>query len=1176
MKKVHYLIWFALFAIVSSPIWGQTQKTWEVNREKATSQRSYPYVTGAKQGAFILNELPNISIRKNPIQKLSAEAIPESKDLYGFSMTNNIDGSLTGVVKFNTANPAAIEHIGRSSEEVRAGAFADDKYYMIALAEETYPKGLYTADISSGELTLVADYMYDELVRGPIDMSYDYTTETMYMLANSDEFRYISALRKVNLETGEQTLVTDNMGRYFRTLSVDMEGNMFGIDDMGKLFKIDKQSGQGTEIGPTGRMPIFWQTMEFDRSTGVLYWLCCEGSHYSELCIVDPSNATTTSLGLLATGEGEQVVALHVPFKMCEPGAPARVSGASVVADATGRNSAVISWTNPDKTYSGDNLTAIDKVEILRDGKLVKTLTGAEPGKKSEWTDEVPEAGIYMYKLLPYSSEGAGVPKYISVYIGHDLPAAVNNAKAVRVNANSIALSWDAATIGINNGYLDMASIRYKITRLNDNKVLAEGLTETSFTDNTIKELARYTYDIEVSNADGTGGVTTTNYVVTGPVQEIPLKADFAKETDANLWTCIDNNGDGNTFVLKYDYSTEATEYIYPTSYTLQADDWLVSPALNLHSGKYYKVMVGAKCGFVIYPEQFSIYLIKNMDLANAVKLGDDFVIDSDRIVTCRANIDNAEGGEYTIGIRCTSPAASEYFAISAVSIEENHDGNIRGDVWDNNDKPVMGLVVSVEGTEFSAVTNEKGEFEIKNIPAGNYNLRCTKLGYKDTPYAITVKEQETQNVELDVLIRNQYTLSGTVKSEYGKVLSNADISVSGYNTYIAKSDENGIFKVEKVYEAEEAYQVVATKAFYQNAIGNAAITTADTNIELILKDKILPPIAASVAIEKGNETPTVQWIQPGEDIAVKHYSDNFFSTLGAEDGDSHTLMGIMRRQPIAIEEINWKVLIEDETINVVILALDEAGNVTSDILYIDEDAPNVPWSGTHYVLQERVVAPHGCFIGLSRDAGSLKLVTSKSDDKYPFVPEMNGTIDDYTQSTEVQFVETMGEEYKENFSIDYKGLFFANDEAPAVSYNVYRLDGNNAETLLTAEPVSDRSLSDISWASLVDGTYKYSVEAVYGNKELSERTESNIITKTGVGIKGVQTLKCYAEVSADRSQLLFSQQVDAAEMMSIDGIVVAKDRNVITLPLMGLGTGIYIVRMQKDNAWYTQKVMIK
>ena len=153
-------------------------------------------------------------------------------------MTNNIDGSLTGVVKFNTANPAAIEHIGRSSEEVRAGAFADDKYYMIALAEETYPKGLYTADISSGELTLVADYMYDELVRGPIDMSYDYTTETMYMLANSDEFRYISALRKVNLETGEQTLVTDNMGRYFRTLSVDMEGNMFGIDDMGKLFKI--------------------------------------------------------------------------------------------------------------------------------------------------------------------------------------------------------------------------------------------------------------------------------------------------------------------------------------------------------------------------------------------------------------------------------------------------------------------------------------------------------------------------------------------------------------------------------------------------------------------------------------------------------------------------------------------------------------------------------------------------------------------------------------------------------------------------------------------------------------------------------------------------------------------------------------------------------------------------
>lgn len=1176
MKKVHYLIWFALFVVLSAQMWGQTQKSWKVDRKKATFQKSSPYFAGTAKSVLSLNELPTISIRKNPLQKIAASVGVENKDLYGFSMTNLIDESLTGLVKFNTANPVTVEHIGNSSEDVRAGAFANDKYYMIAL-EGNYPKGLYTADVTTGNLTLVADYMYNELVRGAIDMSYDYSTETMYMITNSDGVRYMTALRTVDLETGEQTVITDNMERYYRTLSVNMDGEMYGIDGDGILCKINKQTGLGTEVGSTGRFPLFFQTMEFDRVTGVLYWLCCEGSHYSELCIIDPSNATTASLGQLATGEGEQVIALHVPFKMCEPDTPAKVSDLTAVADVTGKNRVVISWTNPDKTYAGDNLTALDKVEILRNGEVVKTLTGAEPGKKSEWTDDVSIAGTYIYKLLPYNSNGAGVPKNVSVYIGHDLPAAVNNAKAIRANANSIALSWDAAAIGINNGYLDISSIRYKITRSNDHKVLAENLVETSFIDNTIKELARYTYDIEVFNDDGIGGVTTTNYVVTGPVQEIPLKADFTKETDAGLWTCVDNNGDDNTFVLMYNYSTEATEYIYSTSFALQADDWLVSPIVHLQAGKYYKVVVGAKCSDATSPEQFSIYLIKNMDIANAVKLGEDFVIDTENIVTnCRVNIDNAEGGDYAIGICCTSPASSDFFAVTAVAIEENHDGNVRGDVWDNKGNPVTGLVVSVEGTEFSAVTSDKGEFEIKNVPAGTYNLRCTKLGYKDTPYAVTIKELETKNVELNVTIRNQYTLSGIVKNEYGKVIPNTAIVVSGYNSYTAKSAENGTFKIDKVYETEDAYQVVASKTFYQSTTENTLVVTADTNIELTLKDKILPPVSANVAIEEGADVPTIQWMQPGEDITVKLYSDNFSSTFGAQDGDSHTLLGLLCKQPIVLEEINWSVLVEDEKINVVILALNEAGNVTSDILYIDEEAPNVAYEATQYKLKEHVAAPHGCFIGLSCDAGSLNLVLAGADDEYPFVPGVNGVIEDYTQSTKISFLENHIENADENFSIDYKGQLLADDEAPGVAYNVYRKDGNDIESQVNTVPSTANSLTDVAWTSLIDGTYKYSVEAVYKNNELSARTETNSIIKSITSIEDTEKMECHAEVSADGTQLLFSQQVDTAELLAIDGAMVAKDKNIIKLPLMKLGAGIYIVKMQKDNVWYTQKVLIK
>lgn len=1176
MKKVHYLIWFALFVITGIPVGGQTQKTWEMNGQKSTVPRSSPYVAGSERGVAFRNGLPNVSIRKNPLQKVAFAVAADGKDLYGFSMTNMEDESFTGIVRFNTSSPSTVVHIGRSAEWVRAGAYANDKYYLIAL-DGLYPKGLYTADITTGELTLVADYMHNENVRGSMDMSYDYSTETMYMLTNSDKVSGASALRTVDLKTGEQGVVTDDMGRYVRTLSVNMEGEMYGIDGDGMLCKIDKKTGKGTDIGSTGRQPLFFQTMEFDRETGVLYWLACDADHYSELCTVDPGNGTTTSLGLIGTGEGEQIVALYVPFKLSEPGAPAKVSGLSVVPDAKGENRAEIGWTNPDKTYEGGELATIDKVELFRNGELIQTWTGVRPGTKSGYTDQVPEAGIYTYKVVPHNSAGAGVAKSVSRYIGHDLPAAVHHAKAVRVNKNSVALTWDAATAGINNGYVDLSSVRYKVTRLNDHKVLAEALAETSFTDDTILELARYTYQIEVFNSDGKGGVTTTNYVVTGPAQELPLFSDFAKETDAGLWTCIDNNGDGNTFALMYNYSTKATEYVYATSFDLQADDWLVSPVVNIRKGKYYKVVVGAKIGYAVYPERFSIYLIKDMDIANAVKLGEDFVIDVERVVVgCRVNIDDAEGGEYSIGIRCTSPAASDHFAVTAVAIEENHDGNIRGDVWDNKDHPVEGLVVSVEGTDFNALTNDKGQFEIKNVPAGDYALRCTKLGYKDTPYAVTVKELETQTVELNVTIREQSVLSGFVKNEYGRGLPDVNVNVSGYHTYATKSDGNGAFRIEGVYEAADAYQVIASKAFYQNATENALDTGTGFNLNLTLNDKILAPATVNAIIEDGARVPAVRWVQPGEDLAVVLHSDEFSSTLGAQDGDAHTLLGLMCRQPFALEELNWKVFIEDETINVVVLGLDETGKVTSEVLYIDEEASNVPYESTNYRLKERVIAPRGCFIGLSRDSGSLSLLTVSNDEEHPFVPQLNGVIDDYTQSAEVQFTENLGEGYDENFYMDYKGMLLADEGAPSVTYKVYRKDGNAVESALTPDPLSVMSLQDAAWNTLADGVYHYSVEAVYENAKVSGRTESNALTKSRTGIRESEATKSYAEVSADQTRLIFSRTVDFVEIITVSGTIVQKGKHVSSLPITNLGAGIYMVRMQNDHTCHTQKIIIK
>jgi hypothetical protein len=57
----------------------------------------------------------------------------------------------------------------------------------------------------------------------------------------------------------------------------------------------------------------------------------------------------------------------------------------------------------------------------------------------------------------------------------------------------------------------------------------------------------------------------------------------------------------------------------------------------------------------------------------------------------------------------------------------------IRGVILNGlNDEPLTGVTVSVEGTELSAVTDQKGKFTIKGITPGTYNVKILKVGYTE------------------------------------------------------------------------------------------------------------------------------------------------------------------------------------------------------------------------------------------------------------------------------------------------------------------------------------------------------------------------------------------------------------------------------------------------------------
>lgn len=93
----------------------------------------------------------------------------------------------------------------------------------------------------------------------------------------------------------------------------------------------------------------------------------------------------------------------------------------------------------------------------------------------------------------------------------------------------------------------------------------------------------------------------------------------------------------------------------------------------------------------------------------------------------------------------------------------QNSKATVSGIVLTNSGKPAEGASVALKGTAVSALTNEKGEYEIKAAP-GKYVLLITYMGYKSSRVQITVNQEgksvENITMEEDMAILNEVNIN--------------------------------------------------------------------------------------------------------------------------------------------------------------------------------------------------------------------------------------------------------------------------------------------------------------------------------------------------------------------------------------------------------------------------------
>lgn len=579
----------------------------------------------------------------------------QAKDIIGFMTGNGNPESIPiGIYRFDSETLQQ-EMLSNMMVGFWGGAYAADKYYLIYSSDyQGYIyNGLSSFDIDSRTLDAIAPSQPYQCS----DMTYDVTTGTMYGLQIKYGGEDIDpTLISIDLKNGMSTDI-GTVSTPIAAIACNNWGELYGMGYNGNLYSIDKQSGALVLIGNTdiATDQSQAQSMEFDRETGILYWSCLSTAQDALLVRLNIySNSPVIEQKVMKNNA--LIVGLHIPVTPIAPQAPAAPEQLKIKS-ANGK--AILTWTNPSKTYTGQELTQLTRIEIVRNNEIIHTIENPVPGAEMTWEDASDEIANGNFRYALYGRNDAGRSEGISkkLIVGDDVPGIVTDFKLTALD-NKARLTWTAPAIGKNGGELTPENLRYTLTRFPDRKEFTD-ISGTSFTDETIETPAYYSYHIVCYNKTGKGNEAVSAKTIVGQPITVPYTTDFSNELLAAQWKVVDANQDQAT------WTWQDGKFVYPFCFSQNADDHLISVPFSLEKGVNYAVKYTIHApNMFSSPEHFTL------------KMGEQVLDDlkdfnneapEERTVTFTV----AESGNYSFTLSAYSPKDNWQIVISNFSVEK-------------------------------------------------------------------------------------------------------------------------------------------------------------------------------------------------------------------------------------------------------------------------------------------------------------------------------------------------------------------------------------------------------------------------------------------------------------------------------------------------------------------------
>lgn len=400
--------------------------------------------------------------------------------------------------------------------------------------------------------------------------------------------------------------------------------------------------------------------------------------------------------GIHAISDADQFRLMVANFLVeagAEPTAPAAVTDFAV-AQTPNVLEAVVSFKAPTKTVAGDDLTDLTKIDVLRDGNVINSISPS-----INWV--AADQGYENSQNITSIDFGAGLTAALAQNDASTHPRYWANDKSLRL--------YDKNSMTISGGVIK--KVVFTFVSSSNNKLAAEGLVvdgatgtwtgsanEIAFTatggkafiqkieieyEGTLTPGAEYSYtdnaeDLTVGthvyqvipyNTSGIGVKSEEKSIFLTVAYDVPHTFDLSQNL-LDWFQVIDNNADGKTWVWSEDYGT-----YYGYHGTNAADDYLITMPFKLKAGKKYNVIVTARNSG--YDEKFEVLAGKEPTVAGLTeKVIPETTISADDEATnsvwneYEGTFAPAEDGSYNFAIHATSDADKFNLCVQTLTVE--------------------------------------------------------------------------------------------------------------------------------------------------------------------------------------------------------------------------------------------------------------------------------------------------------------------------------------------------------------------------------------------------------------------------------------------------------------------------------------------------------------------------